>query len=62
MWVVAVARASLDVAMSVAASVISSLLLISGDIEENPGPVPGGMIETNDNSIFLYVVLLMCRS
>ena len=28
----------LDVAMSIAASVIVSLLLLSGDIEQNPGP------------------------
>ena len=41
-WVLAVAKAVLDVALSVAASVILSLLLISGDVEENPGPV-GGM-------------------
>ena len=38
LWIVVVARASLDVVMSVAASVILSLLLISGDVEENPGP------------------------
>ena len=36
--VLAVARALLDVVLSVAASVIFSLLLISGDVEENPGP------------------------
>lgn len=42
-WVLAVARSSLDVVMSVTASVILSLLLISGDVEENPGPGPGGM-------------------
>ena len=41
-WVLAVAKAVLDVALSVVASVILSLLLISGDVEENPGPV-GGM-------------------
>ena len=34
----AVARVLLDVVLSVAASVILSLLLISGDVEENPGP------------------------
>ena len=28
----------LDIALSIAASVISSLLLLSGDIEQNPGP------------------------
>jgi hypothetical protein len=42
-WVLAVANAVLDVVLSVAASVILSLLLISGDVEENPGPV-GGII------------------
>ena len=31
----------LDVALSVAASVIVSLLLLSGDIEQNPGPLGG---------------------
>ena len=40
-WVLAMTKAVLDVALSVAASVILSLLLISGDIEENPGPVGG---------------------
>ena len=35
----------LDVAMSIAASVIVSLLLLSGDIEQNPGPL-GGKDET----------------
>ena len=34
----------LDVALSVAASVIASLLLLSGDIEQNPGP--GEMLST----------------
>ena len=33
----------LDVAVSIAASVIVSLLLLSGDIEQNPGPL-GGII------------------
>ena len=42
-WVLAVAKTVLDVALSVAASVILSLLLISGDVEENPGPI-GGII------------------
>ena len=28
----------LDIALSVAASVVASLLLLSGDIEQNPGP------------------------
>ena len=42
LWVLTVARALMDVVMSVAASVILSLLLISGDVEENPGPGPGG--------------------
>ena len=41
-WVLAVAKAVLDVALSIVASVIIlSLLLISGDVEENPGPVGG---------------------
>ena len=40
-WVLAVSKAVLDVALSLAASVILSLLLISGDVEENPGPVGG---------------------
>ena len=43
-WVLAVAKAVLDVALSVAASVILSLLLISGDVEKNPGPVGGTYI------------------
>ena len=42
LWVLSVARALMDVVMSVAASVISSLLLNSGDVEENPGPGTGG--------------------
>ena len=42
LWVLSVARASMDVVMSVAASVILSLLLNSGDVEENPGPGTGG--------------------
>ena len=42
--VLAVARVLLDVVLSVAASVILSLLLISGDVEENPGP--GGNLMT----------------
>ena len=40
-WVLAVSKAMLDVALSVAASVILSLLLLSGDVEENPGPLGG---------------------
>ena len=40
-WVLAVAKAMLDVVSSVAASVILSLLLLSGDVEENPGPLGG---------------------
>ena len=40
-WVLAVAKAMLDVTLSVAASVILSLLLLSGDVEENPGPLEG---------------------
>ena len=42
LWVLTVTRASMDVVTSMAASVILSLLLISGDVEENPGPGPGG--------------------
>lgn len=36
-WLAA-AKALLDVVMPVAACVIASLLMKSGDIEENPGP------------------------
>ena len=43
-WVLAVAKAMLEVVLSVAASVILSLLLISGDVEENPGPFGGNII------------------
>ena len=39
--VLTVAKAMLEVVLSVAASVISSLLLLSGDVEENPGPIGG---------------------
>ena len=45
-WVLAVAKAVLDVALSVAASVILSLLLLAGDVEENPGPVGSMIIST----------------
>ena len=41
MWVLAVAKAVLDVVLSVAALVILSFLLLSGDVEENPGPLGG---------------------
>ena len=34
----AVAISQLDIVSSVAASVVKSLLLMSGDVEENPGP------------------------
>ena len=34
----AVAISQLDIVSSVAASVVRSLLLMSGDVEENPGP------------------------
>ena len=34
----AMAKSLLDTVLSVAASVIASLLLKSGDVEENPGP------------------------
>ena len=50
LWILVVVKASLDVVMSVAASVILSLLLISGDVEENPGP--GG------NNIIIKCVLV----
>ena len=40
-WELVVAKAMLDFVLSVAASVILSLLLLSGDIEENPGPIGG---------------------
>ena len=50
-WVLAVAKAVLDIALSVAASVILSLLLISGDVEENPGPVGGIITTLLDNNI-----------
>ena len=40
-WVLAAAKAVLDVVLSVAASIILSLLLLSGDVEENPGPLGG---------------------
>ena len=40
-WVLAASKAMLDVALSVAASIILSLLLLSGDVEENPGPLGG---------------------
>ena len=43
-WVLAAAKVMLDVVLSVAASVILSLLLLSGDVEENPGPL-GGIIQ-----------------
>ena len=42
-------RSLLDVVLSVAASVTFSLLLISGDVEENPGP--GG------NNILLLIIV-----
>ena len=47
-WVLAVAKAVLDVVLSVAASVVLSLLLISGDVERNPGP-PGGILISIDD-------------
>lgn len=37
------ANSMLDTALSVAASVVMSLLLLSGDIEENPGPGSQGI-------------------
>ena len=60
-WVLAVAKAVLDVVLSVAASVILSLLLISGDVEENPGPV-GGIITTLHCLTILYTkIAIMCN-
>ena len=37
------ANSMLDTTLSVAASIIMSLLLLSGDIEENPGPGSQGI-------------------
>ena len=37
-YLIALTKALLETALSVAASVILSLLLISGDVERNPGP------------------------
>ena len=54
-WVLAVAKAVLDVALSVAASVILSLLLISGDVEENPGPV-GGIL--NFQGLYYNIIVI----
>ena len=51
----AVARVSLDITMSVAGSVIFSLLLISGDIEENPGPGPDGTKLFSPKLIVLFL-------
>ena len=58
LWVLTVARASMDVVMSVAASVIFSLLLISGDVEENPGPGPGGKDIHHDK--FISMLMYVC--
>ena len=44
LWLMALAKILLDVVMYVAASVIFSLLLISGNVERNPGPGPGGTL------------------
>ena len=51
-WVLDVAKTMLDIVLSVAVSVILSLLLLSGDVEENPGPL-GGMYIQNNNIILL---------
>ena len=59
-WVLAVAKAVLDIALSVAASVILSLLLISGDVEENPGPV-GGIITTTNMLHCLMIYTKLAR-
>ena len=54
----AVATALLDTVLSVAASVILTLLLISGDVEENPGP---GGNDLNSQLFNRYgVFVLMC--
>ena len=54
-WVLVVAKAVLDVALSVAASVVLSLLLLSGDVEENPGPVGGNYYRTYDYRLSSHV-------
>ena len=59
-WVLVVAKAVLDVALSVAASIILSLLLISGDVEENPGPV-GGIITTTLCYICLTIIYKIAK-
>ena len=51
----------LDVAMSIATSVIVSLLLLSGDIEQNPGPL-GGKDDNNQggvNTCMLHACMLL---
>ena len=40
-WVLAMVKGLLEFVLSVALSVILSLLLLSGDVEENPGPLGG---------------------
>ena len=53
------ANSMLDTTLSVAASVIMSLLLLSGDIEENPGPGSQGIIQENYiHLIFSSIVTL----
>ena len=49
MWALALVNALLDAISSVAASVVFSRLLISGDVERNPGPgrYPGGLLHVD---------------
>ena len=51
----AVAKALLDTVLAVAASVVISLLLMSGDVEEDPGP--GGSLASLIHSSSL---ILLC--
>ena len=60
-WVLAVTKAVLDVMLSVAASVILSLLLISGDVEENPGPVGGICFKNCIIGIRITMLVISCR-
>ena len=60
-WVLAAAKAVLDVVLSVAASVILSLLLLSGDVEENPGPL-GGKIRYLGSGCIIFSSSFLCRS
>ena len=40
-WMLTMVKALLEFVLSVALSVILSLLLLSGDVEQNPGPLGG---------------------